>query len=478
VSPTQSNVPVQPGDVIADKYRVERILGVGGMGFVVAARNVLLSKPVALKMMLPEALRAPSAVERFEREARAAVQLKSEHVAEVLDIGRLPNGLPFIVMELLEGADFEATLRQTPKLPVEQVVTYILQACEALAEAHALGIVHRDLKLRNLFLAHRLDGTPVVKVLDFGISKWTVADPDAHVLTRTSDVMGSPNYMSPEQVRSAKDVDARTDIWSLGVVLFELFTGRVPFVADTLPQLCAMVLEQPAPPLATLRTDLPPALAAIVARCLEKSPDRRFQSVPELAAALAPFGPARAPRISIGSEAVSPNAVTISEVGSSAPGPIGMSTSAPWSTSAFERKRLPPLHIAAIVAGGLLVSGAGLTAVVFGTRWPRPAPSAVPASISASPPALDASLASPVASLSAASSSAPVDPMPVPTPPPPPSVAAPAPVPPRPLGHVEGPVETPAHAQTGAPPPSAAPSPSRSAAGGPTGDPFRPVDRK
>src|SRR5262249_28920862 len=157
---------------LADKYRVERILGMGGMGFVVAARNIHLGKPVALKMMLPNALAMPLAVERFEREARAAVQLKSEHIAEVLDIGRLANGYPYIVMELLEGKDFEHILRSDGWLPVEDAVDYVIQACEAVAEAHSLGVVHRDLKPRNLFLAHRLDGTPVVKVLDFGISKW------------------------------------------------------------------------------------------------------------------------------------------------------------------------------------------------------------------------------------------------------------------------------------------------------------------
>jgi serine/threonine-protein kinase len=285
--------------VLAEKYRVERILGVGGMGFVVAARNIHLGKPVALKMMLPDALAIPLAAERFEREARAAAQLKSEHVAEVLDIGKLPNGAPYIVMELLDGTDFGEVLQRDGWLRIDDLVSYVLQACEAIAEAHALGVVHRDLKPRNLFLGRRLDGTPLVKVLDFGISKWTKIDADSRELTRTSDVIGSPNYMSPEQIRSAKDVDARTDIWSLGVILFELLTGRVPFLADSLTQLCALVLEQPAPPVSTLRADVPAGLVAIVARCLEKPPERRFQTVNELAFALRPFvGPP--PQVSAG----------------------------------------------------------------------------------------------------------------------------------------------------------------------------------
>ncbi|HSO41199.1 MAG TPA: serine/threonine-protein kinase, partial [Labilithrix sp.] len=293
-SPQTSEVlPVRTGDILADKYRVERVLGTGGMGFVVAARNINLGKLVAIKMMLPAALGMPQAVERFEREARAAVQLKSEHIAEVLDIGRLPTGEPYIVMELLDGSDFEGLLRRDRWLPVEDAVDYVLQACEAVSEAHALGVVHRDLKPKNLFLSHRLDGTPVVKVLDFGISKWTMQDSDSHSLTRTSDVFGSPNYMSPEQIRSARDVDGRTDIWSLGVILFELLTGRVPFLAESLPQLCALVLETPAPLVSTLRADVPPGLVALVARCLEKSVDRRFQNVRELVAALEPFGRVR-----------------------------------------------------------------------------------------------------------------------------------------------------------------------------------------
>ncbi len=315
-APSES-LPVRLGDVLADKYRVERILGTGGMGFVVAARMINLGKLVALKMMLPAALAMPQAVERFEREARAAVQLKSEHIAEVLDIGRLPTGEPYIVMELLDGSDFEGLLKRDRWLVVEDAVDYVLQACEAVAEAHAFGVVHRDLKPKNLFLSHRLDGTPIVKVLDFGISKWTTTDSDSHSLTRTSDVFGSPNYMSPEQIRSARDVDSRTDIWSLGVILFELLTGRVPFVAVSLPQLCALVLEQQAPSVSTLRGDVPEGLVAVVARCLERSCDRRFQTVHELVTALLPFGRIQ-PQLR-SSTNLSPSASTLA-MGSAPPG--------------------------------------------------------------------------------------------------------------------------------------------------------------
>lgn len=334
-------LPLLPGEVLADKYRVERVLGRGGMGFVVAARNVDLGKRVAIKMMLPAAIGVRQAVERFEREARAAAQLKSEHVAEVLDIGKLPTGEPYIVMELLEGSDFEGLLQRERRLSVEDAVDYVLQACEAVSEAHALGVVHRDLKPKNLFLSHRLDGTPVVKVLDFGISKWAVTDSDSHSLTSTSDVFGSPNYMSPEQIRSARDVDARTDIWSLGVILFELLTGRVPFVAESLPQLCALVLETTAPAVSTLRADVPGDLVATVARCMERSCERRFQNVGELVAALERFAPPRPRPRASGATHVSASAPTVFASASSGPAPalgssagrahvVSYNTSAPW----------------------------------------------------------------------------------------------------------------------------------------------------
>ncbi|MDB4942355.1 MAG: Serine/threonine protein kinase PrkC, regulator of stationary phase, partial [Labilithrix sp.] len=358
---SEETPPVLPGEVLAEKYRVERVLGRGGMGFVVAARNMALGKRVAIKMMLPAAMNVPLALERFEREARAAVQLKSEHVAEVLDIGRLPTGEPYIVMELLDGSDFEAVLEKQHTLPVEEAVDYLLQVCEAVAEAHALGIVHRDLKPKNLFLSHRLDGSPVVKVLDFGISKWTLPDGDSHSLTRTSDVFGSPNYMSPEQIRSARDVDGRTDVWSIGVILFELLTGRVPFVAESLPQLCSMVLEHDAPLVSTLRPDVPPGVDAIVERCLERAREQRFQGIGELVRALAPFGSPRhvrtgSGRISSPAESASTIAVPL----------VGSGTGGSWEQDTAPGRRSVP-WLAGLTAVPLLVM-VGIGALVLGGR--------------------------------------------------------------------------------------------------------------
>jgi serine/threonine-protein kinase len=236
--------PVQEGEVLAGKYRVERVLGVGGMGVVVAALHIGLDERVAIKFLLPEALGNPEAVARFAREARAAVKIKSLHVARVSDVGVLETGAPYMVMEFLQGQDLSQRVRDHGPLSIQEAVDFILQACEAIAEAHALGMVHRDLKPANLFLTRMADGSPCVKVLDFGISKVTSPSSSGQDfgMTKTQAVMGSPLYMSPEQMASSRDVDGRTDIWALGTILYELLTGRVPFLGDTMPQLCAMIL--------------------------------------------------------------------------------------------------------------------------------------------------------------------------------------------------------------------------------------------
>jgi serine/threonine protein kinase len=292
---SSSAAGVREGDILAGKYRVERVLGVGGMGVVVAAHHIQLDEKVALKFLLPDALGNAEAVARFAREARAAVKIKSEHVARVTDVGTLPNGAPYMVMEYLEGGDLAEWVKQRGALPVEQAVEFVLQACVAVADAHALGIVHRDLKPANLFCVRRSDGQLSIKVLDFGISKMTDAGGMAPgSMTRTSALMGSPLYMSPEQMRSSKDVDAMTDIWALGVILFELMTGRTAFLAETVTELAIKVSTEPAPSIRSFRPDVPPALEAIVGKCLEKDKRQRYRNVAELALALLPFAPKRA----------------------------------------------------------------------------------------------------------------------------------------------------------------------------------------
>jgi serine/threonine-protein kinase len=290
---TVSTIPpapmIEPMTVLAGKYRVEKVLGTGGMGVVVAALHLQLDERVAIKLLRPDRAALPEATERALREARATVKIQSDHVVRVFDAGTLDDGAPYIVMEHLVGCDLAQLLCAEGRLSVDDAASYVRQACDAIAKAHALGIVHRDLKPANLFLAVR-DDVACIKVLDFGISKFSA---DARrldaALTGGAAVLGSPAYMSPEQLESARDVDGRTDVWSLGVILFELVTGAHPFVGDSLPQLYKRIAEQPAPSITTLRPDAPPALDAVIARCLAKSKAERFPDATALAAALAPL---------------------------------------------------------------------------------------------------------------------------------------------------------------------------------------------
>ncbi|WP_052376487.1 serine/threonine-protein kinase, partial [Chondromyces apiculatus] len=290
--PWSASVPV--GTVIAGKYRVDHVLGVGGMGTVVAATHLDLDEVRALKLMHDSESENAVAVERFLREARAVVKLKSEHVAQVYDVGRLETGVPYIVMEYLEGSDLSRLARKGGAIAPSDVAYYILQACDAMAEAHALGVVHRDLKPANLFLTRRDDGSPCIKVLDFGISKLlsTASNPDLEITGK--EVLGSPHYMSPEQMRSTKSADPRSDIWSLGAIMYRLITGRLPFPADSAMELAARILETVPQRPTAIRPEIPPGLEAVILRCLEKDPDRRLQSAQDLAAALVPFAPPEA----------------------------------------------------------------------------------------------------------------------------------------------------------------------------------------
>ncbi len=283
------DAPVLPGDVLGGKYVVERILGSGGMGVVVAARHAQLKQRVALKFLLHAACEAPGAIERFLREGQAAARITSEHVARVTDTGVLESGSPYLVMEYLEGKDLGEVVAEQGPLPVETAVDYVLQACEAIVEAHQLGIVHRDLKPANLFLTRRNDGSPLVKVLDFGISK-TEGGSSAH-LTSTTTLMGSPRYMSPEQMVSAKEVDARTDIWALGIITFELLSGEPVWKADTVQGLCALIATAPPPRLRDLVPNVPPELEQVIERCLAKPRNERIPSIADLALALLPVAP-------------------------------------------------------------------------------------------------------------------------------------------------------------------------------------------
>jgi len=281
---------LQPGTILLEKYRVERVLGKGGMGIVVAARHVQLEELFAIKMILPEAVEQPEALERFLREARACAKLKGEHVARVHDIGKLPNGMPYMLMEHLSGEDLGDLLTRRGALPLEEAALYVYQACEAISEAHANGIVHRDLKPSNLFLTHRPNGSPCIKVLDFGISK--ELDPNNKAgknLTKTGSFLGSPMYMPPEQMVDIKNTDSRGDVWALGVLLYELVTGEPPFLAEAVTSVITKVLlHHPEPP-SRVRPGIPPEVDTIVMRCLEKQPEKRYSTAQELKDALESF---------------------------------------------------------------------------------------------------------------------------------------------------------------------------------------------
>jgi tRNA A-37 threonylcarbamoyl transferase component Bud32 len=277
------DVGVTIGQVFLGKYRVDAILGHGGMGVVAECTHLALNERVAIKMLRPDVLLDQDAVERFQREARAAAKLKSEYVARVSDVGQFETGVPYMVMEFLEGLDLDQLLEERGVLPVPWGVELVLQTAEALAEAHSHGIVHRDVKPSNLFVTWRPDGTALIKVLDFGISKSPMGT-DMQ-LTQTQSLLGTPSYMSPEQMRSARLVDARTDIWSLGTVLYELLEGHKPFEAESFSEMCVKVAVDPPAPMVRIPHQLQP----IVLRCLAKAPEQRFANMAELGRELVPF---------------------------------------------------------------------------------------------------------------------------------------------------------------------------------------------
>jgi serine/threonine-protein kinase len=273
---------------VVGKYRVESLIGTGGMAAVYRGVHEELDHRVAIKILLPRCLNDKRLVTRFVREAKTIAKLKSRHVARVFDIGRIETTrAPYIVMELLEGEDLGKKLDTQAPFGIQRAVDYVIQASEGLAHAHAAGIVHRDVKPGNLFLARDTDGREVVKVIDFGIAK-QIAAGDVK-LTSTNDVFGSPQYMAPEQIRGAGRADARTDVWALGVVLYELLTGASAFSGESVLELAGSILHNAPTPIGTYRRDIPPSLERVILRCLDKTPTKRFRNACDYALALAPF---------------------------------------------------------------------------------------------------------------------------------------------------------------------------------------------
>jgi serine/threonine-protein kinase len=396
------SMPFREGEILAGKYEVIQLLGSGGMGYVVAARHLELDEKVALKFLRPECLTNRELVARFAREARASVKIKSEYVARVFDVGTMPHdGAPFIVMEHLDGKDLCDLVCEQGPLPIRSTAEYVMQACEALASAHAIGIVHRDIKPENLFLTKRSHGVDIIKVLDFGISKLSMAGSaidNRLPLVKTTALVGSPMYMSPEQLRGSDDVDTRTDIWSLGCVLFELLTAHLPFEAPSITMATAAILEQAPPKVRTYRADVPAELEAVVSRCLEKDPNRRFQDVGDLAAALYPFAPRRA-RLSaercrqiLRGAGLSQATAEIASEPPPSPRTPNTTMTLPWAMKLPPEAKVHAGRLAELLASPLrrnvavAVAGASLVA---GALALRPSPPAVPAT-----PRIDTSLES------------------------------------------------------------------------------------
>jgi serine/threonine-protein kinase len=386
-SEDDDRITAREGDVLVGKYRVERVLGSGGMGIVVAARHLRLEERVAIKFLHPDALTNGEAVARFEREARAAARIKSEHVARVSDVGTLDNGCPYMIMEYLEGEDLAQWVQQRGPLAIDQAVEFILQTCEAMAEAHGLGIVHRDLKPANLFCIRRPDGLLSIKVLDFGISKVTGFGPGLD-MTHADAIMGSPLYMSPEQMLSARSVDARADIWSMGVILYELISGRAPFRGENLPEVCMSIASQPTPPLRGTLPETPASLDVVLAKCLQKDRKKRYSNVAELAVALAPFAPKRArasvDRISrvIQSAGLSDSAWGLPPSSNPPSAPSEPATMASWGQTGARGRRHRAGLLGIAAAFGLGVGAIAATWVLQGT----PSETAMPARDAAAKP--------------------------------------------------------------------------------------------
>ena len=291
-------MPIDIGEILDGKFRIERVIGEGAVGLVVEATHLDLGERVAIKFLRPAKRGRADQVTRFAREARAAARLNSEHVAHVIDVGELPNGDPYMVMELLQGRDLDQVLNATGAiLNTATAALYIIQACEALAEAHSVGIVHRDIKPANLFLVERGGTLPIIKLLDFGISKAALTGEYTDIVvaeTKTTAIMGTPYYMAPEQVRSTRDVDHRADIWALGAVLFELVSGKTAWRAEDLGTLVQEILAQEPRGLAEVRSDIDPEFAAVVGGALMRDADKRYASAAVFARALLPFAPATA----------------------------------------------------------------------------------------------------------------------------------------------------------------------------------------
>jgi serine/threonine-protein kinase len=417
-----------PGTVLLGRYRLESELGVGGCSIVLRAQDQVLGQPVAFKIVRSDLAYTRDIEARLLREARAITQLTSDHVVRIFDVGKLETGAPFIAMELMHGTDLAAMLERDGSLAPAIAVDYVLQACDGLAEAHARGIVHRDVKPSNLFVVERPDGSELVKVLDFGIAKSTVADGDMS-LTQTVSVLGTPAYMAPEQMRSARSADARSDVWAIGVVLYELVEGRLPYTGSSFADLVIAASMQPVPPLVRA-----PQLTTIIERCLAKSPDERYASMAELAVDLARF-------------ASRPTGLQCAARASRMLGIASPSASAVLAVAPLPSRRryARPLAIA-----GAAFAAISIATALIGMRRDRPPPPAVERRLPAAPVA-------PPAAAEVLPTAPPTPPAPPPPAATPPAIAPPAAAPPAPSPPAATPPTISPPAAASPPPPAESP---------------------
>ncbi len=283
--------PTSPDDLVGHtvgKYRITRLCGRGGMGSVFEAQNTAIGKRVALKFIDPDHAASRDSVQRFLREAQAASAVESHHIVQIFDVGETDDGQPFLVMELLRGENLGQRLARSTTLPVRDAVHVVAQTLRGLHRAHEAGIVHRDLKPENIFLSENDDDPMFVKIVDFGISKIMrrARSLEASTLTQQGVVLGTPFYMSPEQAQAMPDLDARTDLWSVGAILFECLAGCRPFPGDTYEQVIIAICTRPAPDIRDICPDVSPALAAVIARSMQRDRNQRFQSALEFLEAL------------------------------------------------------------------------------------------------------------------------------------------------------------------------------------------------
>lgn len=355
---------LRPGDLVDQKYRIIRLLGEGGMGAVYEGENTRIHRRVAIKVLHAAVAESADAVQRFEREAQAAGRIGSEHIVEVLDLGHLPDGDRYMVMEFLEGQSLSERIAARGRLPAQAVAPIVIELLEGLHAAHEAGIVHRDLKPDNVFLlASRSGQKDFVKILDFGISKFNTLGGEFS-MTRTGAVMGTPYYMSPEQAKGNRAVDHRADLYAVGVILYESISGEVPFNAGTFNELLfKIVLENPVP-LTEKVPDLDPAFAAIVSKAMARDPEQRFQTARELQEALRAWL-AGAPVVvestySQGTSSAVLGANTLVAGGDSAR-PVGQKTQGTWSASGDYGgpQKKPGLKLALVALAAVVLLGLG-----------------------------------------------------------------------------------------------------------------------